>query len=192
MTMSADYGEHIRQLEAAIDRRLQSCDGDLEKIEKCFKHGMDYWARVQELVKKNGFPTPAEEIFFFREVKPRFTGLIEYYTRRYHSLLFLPADDKSDQGRFWKWELRKIERFFENHAGFCRYMQEGATDKDEEYFLRAANTGTRFFQPKAHDLDPETLTSHDPLLTMMIAMELYREFIQDEVKKLEGYFFVAK
>jgi hypothetical protein len=190
--MPADYGEYFRQLEAAIDRRLQSCDQDLEKIEKCFKHGLDHWARVQEEVKKNGFATPAEEIFFFREVKPRFTSLIEYYTRRYHALLFLPAEDKSDQARFWKWELRKIERFFENQTGFCRYIREGATDKDEQYFLRAASTGTRFFQPKAHDLDPETLTSHDPLLTMMIAMELYKEFIQGEIKKLEGYFFVAK
>ena len=71
-------------------------------------------------------------------------------------------------------------------------MREGATDMDEQYFLRASNTGISFFQPKAHDLDPHTLTSHDPLLTMMVAMGFYKDFIQKEIKKLEGYFFVTK
>src|SRR5882672_8072272 len=126
--MSANYGEYYRQLLDALDLCQHSDGPEMEKIENCFKYSLDYWGKVREQVKEAGFDSAAEEINFFKEINPLYTGLFEYYTRRYHALLFLPANDKSEQGRFWLWELRKIERFFESNAGFCRYMQNGATD----------------------------------------------------------------
>jgi RteC protein len=190
--MSADYGEYYQQLLAAIDSCQQSVGPEMEKIESCFKYSLDYWGKLREQVKGNGFNSDAEEICFFKEVKPLFTGLIEYYTRRYHALLFLPSNDKAEQGRFWLWELRKIERFFENNAGFCRYMQEGATDKDEEYFLRGGNTGANSSAVRVHVLDTDISALHDPVLAMMNAYALYKEFIEGETRKLEGYFFLTK
>lgn len=75
---------------------------------------------------------------------------------------------------------------------FCRYMWEGATDKDSEYFLRSANNSAPVLQGKVHDLDPAAATSHDYLVTMMVAYELYEVFIQEEIGKLGGYFFLTK
>ncbi|HMH24413.1 MAG TPA: RteC domain-containing protein [Puia sp.] len=188
--MPADYGEYYRQLLDIIEHCQHSSGPEMEKIEDCFKHSLDYWGKVREGVKENGFDSIAGEIRFFKEVKPLFTGLIEYYTRRYHALLFLPTDDKAEQGRFWQWELRKIERFFENNAAFCVYMQEGETDKDEKYFLRSANTEAH--HTKSYDSDADISTSRDSVLAMMIAYGLYRDYIEAEAQKLEGYFFLAK
>lgn len=190
--MSPDYQNYHQQLLTATSLCQDSGKPDMEKIEACFKCSLDYWARIKQLVKKHDFPTAEEEIYFFKKVKPLFTARIEYYTHRYHALLFMPVNDLQDLRRFWKWELRKIERFYENNEAFCRYMREGASDKDNEYFVRAANHAAPLLQGRLHDLDPETATSHDYLVTMIAAYELYGGFVQEEIRNLGGYFFLTK
>jgi hypothetical protein len=161
-------------------------------IEICFKCSLDFWAKLQKQIKKDGFQSPEEEIYFFKKVKPRFTAYIEYYTCRYHALLFRPSDDQLELARFWKWELRKIEKFNEINQDFCRYVRDGLTERDAEYFLRAGNRGVQVMTGRIHDLDPGTATPGDYLVTMMGAYELYETYIHEELKKLGGYFFLTK
>lgn len=187
--MSPDYLQYYQQLLTATALYQESERPELEKIEACFKCSLDYWGQVKQLVKRRDFPSPVEEIHFFKKVKPLFTSLIEYYTHRYHAVLFMPVDDTQELKRFWKWEMRNIQRFYENNEEFWHYMQNGATDKDTEYFLRAANNTPPLQHGRVHDLDPETATSHDYLVTMIAAYELYNNFIQGEIRRLGGYFF---
>jgi RteC protein len=190
--MSPDYQEYHHQLLTATSLFQDSGRSDMEKIEACFKCSLDYWGKIKQLVKKHAFQTPEEEIHFFKKVKPLFTARIEYYTHRYHALLFMPVNDAPELGRFWKWELRKIERFYENNEAFCRYIRQGDSDRDREYFIRSANATAPLLQGRVHDLDPETATSHDYLVTMMAAYELYEGFVQEEIRNLGGYFFLTK
>ena len=190
--MSPDYQEYHHQLLTETSLCQDSGKSDMEKIEACFKCSLDYWGTIKQLVKTHTFQTPEEEIYFFKKVKPLFTARIEYYTHRYHALLFMPVNDALELRRFWKWELRKMERFYENNEDFCRYMRDGSSDKDSEYFLRASNPTAALLQGKVHDLDPETATSHDYLVTMIAAYELYEGFVQEEIRNLGGYFFLTK
>jgi len=190
--MSPDYQGYHQQLLTATALYQESEKPELEKIEACFKCSLDYWNKVKQLVKEFGFRTTGEEIHFFKKIKPLFTARIEYYTQRYHALLFMPVNDEEELRRFWEWEMRKIERFKENNEEFCRYMREGATDKDTEYFLRSADNTPPLLHGRVHDLDPETATSHDYLVTMIAAYELYNRFIQEKIKGLGGYFFLTK
>ena len=187
-----DYQEYYTLLLAAIESHNTRDTPELEKIESCFKSSLDYWGKLQQLVKGYDFQSVADEIQFFKEIKPRFTGLIEYYTQRYHALLFMPAGDALELGRFWKWELRKIERFYENNEDFCRYMLEGASDKDALYFTRAGKEGPTPQLGRIHDMDPATASSHDHLVTMICAYRLYESFIKEEIDRLEGYFFLTR
>jgi hypothetical protein len=104
----------------------------------------------------------------------------------------MPTGDDQEMVRFWKWEMRKTEKFFESNEVFCRYMREGATDRDEELFLRAANNGAQVMHGRVHDVDPRTATPGDYLVTMMGAYEMYQAFIRNEMKKPGGYFFLTK
>ncbi len=46
------------------------------------------------------------------------------------------ADKLEIERRFWVWEQRKMEKFYESNEEFCRYIQTGDTSRDEDYFLR--------------------------------------------------------
>jgi len=190
--MSLDYDAHHQQLLTALAICEENAASEMEKVETSFKCSLDHWGKIQRQVRKHEFQTPAEEIHFFKKIKPRFTSLIEYYTCRYHALLFMPAGDNLEVIRFWKWEMRKTEKFFENNESFCRYMREGATERDPAYFLRASNNGAQVMLGRVHDVDPRTATPGDRLVTMICAYEMYQVFIREEMEKLGGYFFLTK
>ena len=188
--MSPEYQEYYHQLLATIEGQNESEKPEMEKIEGCFKACLECWGRIRKLVKQEGFKDMREEIFFFKEVKPLFTSYIEYYTNCYHALLFMPAHDTKELHRFWKWEMRKIERFYESNREFCTYIRQGQTHKDAEYFLRSAQKAddrVRLPLGLIHDQDAELTTSHDQLVTMMSAYNLYEQYIRTELGKLSGY-----
>lgn len=188
--MSQDHLEYYQQLLAALSFCEEGAASEIEKVESSFKCSLEYWVKLQKHIKQYGFDSPAEEIYFFKKVKPQFTSHIEYYTCRYHALLFMPVEDPLELIRFWRWEMRKTEKFFEANEAFCRYMRDGATDRDEEYFLRACNR--QVTQGRIHDADPMTATSGDYLVTMISAYEMYQSYIREEMQKLGGYFFLTK
>jgi len=190
--MSLVHDEYYQQLLAALASCEKEAASEIEKVESSFKCSLDYWSKLQKHIKQNGFSSPAEEIHFFKTIKPRFTSHIEYYTCRYHALLFMPADDPLELIRFWRWEMRKTEKFFEANEAFCRYMREGATDQDSAYFLRAGDQAIQAMPGRIHDADPMTATLGDQLVTMIGAYEMYQSYIQEEMQKLGGYFFFTK
>ncbi len=185
--MSPEYQEYYQQLQSAfqshelMNSSEESNRTEMERVEACFKSSLDYWGKVCKLVKRNGFVSEAAEIHFFREVKPAFTAFIEYYTYRYHSLLFVPAGDPAEVNRFWKWEEKKIERFFESNRDFIRYIEEGDRSRDRDYFLRAALPKGRDRRggSLAHELDEELISPKDQLVTLLKAYILYAEYIRN-------------
>jgi hypothetical protein len=190
--MSQDHSEYHQQLLEALASCEEMAASEIEKVESSFKCSLDIWGKLQKHIKQNGFSSPAEEIHFFKKIKPRFTSYIEYYTCRYHALLFMPAEDPLELIRFWKWELRKTERFFEANEAFCQYMREDATDQDPAYFLRTGNQGLPSMHGRIHDADPMTSTPGDHLVTLIGAYEMYQSYIREEMQKLGGYFFLTK
>ena len=153
----------------------------MEMIEACFKSSLDQWGKVCKQVKAGGFGDVGEEIRFFREVKPAFSSYIEYYTFRYHAILFAPVNDPLELMRFWRWEEVKMYRFFEDNREFCRYIREGNTHYDAEYFRHTPGSGGKGHSTDLiHDLDLELVSPKDPLLTVMKAYELYGHYIQKQ------------
>ena len=177
--MSPDYLDHYQQLERAIAGHQGSGLAEMQTVELCFKTSLEYWRKVHRQANQQGFRTVEEEISFFKDVKPSFGARIEFYTYRYHALLFIPAADKLEIERFWKWEQRKIEKFYESNEEFCRYIQAGDTSRDEDYFLRISDlpSGKRQAGYPGYDAGEELSSPMDHLMTTIKAYELYDQYI---------------
>lgn len=186
--MTIDYCGYIQDLLNVITLHEASDRSEMELIESCFKASLEVWGRLQREIKRQEFETAEDEIYFFRKIKPRIMAHIEYYTCRYHALLFRPTDDAEELTRFWNWELRKIDKFFELNHSFCDYIRKGLTDKDSTYFLRGGEGMAQILTGRVHDLDPETATTGDYLASMMIAYEWYEAFVREELKNKTNIF----
>ena len=184
--MSPEYQEYYQQLLAAFRSHEDADITEMEVIEACFKSSLDYWGRICKLVKATGFAGEKDEIHFFKEVKPTFAAFIEYYTYRYHALLFAPVNNVTELGRFWRWEERKMQRFYETNHEFCSYMREGATCRDAEYFLRSSlpPDKERISSDLIHDADSGLCSPKDPLVTIIKAYELYGRHIETTLAPL--------
>jgi RteC protein len=166
------------------------CIGQLEiseeeSIESCFKCSIAYWDKLKEFIKVHDFESEAEEIQFFKYEKSLFTGLIEYYVQRYQALLFIPAKSNEERLFFWEKELRKMDKFYDTHTAFCQYYKGDASDRDHDWFLRRGNDGSNFEKARVYDLDADSVTSHDWLVSFIVAYEKYREYVQGELEKLQ-------
>jgi hypothetical protein len=150
---------------------------EMEIIESCFKISMNYWVKLKSWLMHYSFPDSPKEVEFFKRIKPGFTSHISYYTHCYKALLFLPAGDKNEQGLYWERELKKIDQFRAANRGFCEYFLKGEEHKDILYFVRANSDLSNLSEAKTYDVDIEVATSHDLLVTEMLALEKYREFI---------------
>jgi hypothetical protein len=184
--MPLNYDKAFAELSADIDEILARKGPELEKMETCFSAALRHWEKFKASASELRFAGRKDEIRFFKFIKPQFTGLVEYYTQRYQALLFIPSGTSASVLYFWKMEFRRIERFFARHEEFVRYYEQGETEMDELYFLREFGDGTNLDQARVYDLDARVATSHDWLVSKILAMNMYRDDVENAIHRLEG------
>ena len=163
-------------------RRLELAPSS--RIAFCFKISVDYWNRLRQFAGEQGFQSETDEIWFFKNIKPKFTALIEYYTLVYNAELFMPRLRLEDAQAFWNKEADKVKNFYGQHADFCAYYKSGCTECDHLYFLRSNVNGHKCSGMKVYDMDDEFITSHDHLATCMLAFDMYEAYILQQAKKV--------
>lgn len=164
---------------------IQVCregSGDKEKeIETCFEIASNYWNDLKAQVEDYAFASEAEEIDFFKNIKPMFTTEIKFYNLLYHALLFKPSVDPPEIEYFWSRELLRLERFRDANKDFCRYVETGGEDKDEIYFLRKEHeTGGTAHEELARE------AATDELLAEFRALQRYTDYIKLQIEKIKA------
>ncbi|WP_276484932.1 RteC domain-containing protein [Paraflavitalea pollutisoli] len=171
-------------------KEMNSCrlhhTNEKEQIECSFRTCEMNWKKLQTYLHQYKFHDEIEEAWFFKAVKPQFTGLIEYYALVYKAALFLPEDGPKDIYRFWQNELHLSRRFFAEHESFYRYYKGGLTEMDTIYFVRANNDPTTPAVTKAYDIAPEASTTHDHLVASIIARERYIEYVEVQLQRIHN------
>jgi len=139
------------------------------------------WEGVKSLGKN--YKTDQEEIDFFRNIKPAFTCLIDYYSLVKEALLHAPVEPLL-KWAYWNKELGRYARFCDRHQGFIDYYERGDHENDRQYFL------TGFYVPNEKgntdllDTDSDWRTNGDSLIARLKALIHYREFVTANIRKL--------
>jgi hypothetical protein len=183
--MNQKYLQFYTDMQNDIERIKELDLPELNIIELCFKCTGNYWDTLAKWLRVNGFDNKAEEIDFFKNAKPRFTGQIEYYTQVYRSLLFLPNTDKDEQMHFWDMEARIMKRFFELNGKFLSYYVSHRTDMDEQYYVRREIDEMSFAQAKIYTTDANVSSPYDQVLANFVGYGLYGEYMKEQRALLE-------
>ena len=173
-----------------ISHQMQLKLPETKLAESCFWIGVNYWEKLK--VVTHGFRDEATEINFFRNIKPQFTGYIEYFTILSEALLFVP-EEKVEFIFYWEEQGRRYKRFYNKHEKFIRYYENGNHYMDDIYFLRSS-AGARLEQtPKAtiYDMDIKFRTSHDHLLRSYLANKLFYDYVRKKLGLIKNYELVV-
>lgn len=130
------------------------------------------------------FADEAEEINFFKHVKPQFVSKLIYYNRVYHFELCRPQGSRKAVKKYLKKELGNVQHFFESQKDFFKYYRSGSSLADHCYFLRKPVQGLSVKDIVYYETDHRFATVHDYTMAQMIANGMVLKFLEGELQQL--------
>ncbi len=138
----------------------------------------EYMNILQGYVLQHGFSSQSDEIFFFKQIKPKFYYQLIFYHRLYNIEISRPAGSIDDVILYFQNQLNQIRHFFEENKFWYQYYRSGETYLDEKLFLR---NGQRFpLSMRMYDINahPSFSTSVDYIFSRIQANELLAGYLQ--------------
>ena len=177
--MEKKYEAMLRTLE----RELEKFEGlsPLERMRSELAAVRASLMALQGMVLENGFGSQAEEIEFFRSVKPRFYYLLVYALERYSLEMGRPLVKGKGMMRYLRGQLEYIDRFFAVNGFFYQYFKLGARELDALYFVRGAGSDL-LLGSDLPALDGSFSTAGDYLFAKFMALERLRILVVGELE----------
>lgn len=143
---------------------------------------------VMEKLKTNflkyKFQNKIEEIDFFRNIKPQFAAKLIYYNEIYNIETNKPFGAKKVIQKYYKIELSKLAAFFNENLEFYKYYRTGNHYLDNKYFLRGKYDVKLTLDSSYFQADSRFSTSHDYKVARILANDLIKVFIEEELTKI--------
>lgn len=182
--MEQIYSSLLTELLKEIDQCWQSDLSEIKRFENCFWIAERYCKELEKRVLKKGFANEAEEIKFFKEVKPRLTSMVEFFVIATEALWFAGSEVVCSS-QFWKEETQKYNRFRERQHRFVDYYEAGETHLDADYFLQANDESIGDVQSIMFDENHRMQFRKDWLVRSYLAHKMYHGFAQEKLRAIE-------
>ena len=146
---------------------------------------LEYLNKLKKFFDNYTFHDKAEEIHFFKNIKPKFISKLIYFQRLYKIQFHLPLGYLETVKNYYLKELEKINDFFKTNTEFYLYYKSGANSLDEIYFTRKEPDSWTLLNFEDYETDFLFTTIYDKKLAKILAFNLVSEFLKFEIEKLD-------
>lgn len=178
----------INSLEKEIENRLKGIEkSNLNVLKKSLEASLvlgDAFQRLRDFIDTHIFKSEAEEIEFFKVVKPRLYHRLIYYRKVYNIEMNRPVGVDSQRAYLID-EIKAINRYNNKHSDFVRYYRSGMTHLDTLYYLRNRNDTALYLESFHYERDPKFSTNADFKVAKLLANELLSAYLKGELEALE-------
>ncbi|MBT2561306.1 RteC domain-containing protein [Pedobacter sp. ISL-68] len=166
----------LSRMYAELQRIAADTDNDLQQAEQSYYAVESAIRDLKGHVATHDFKDEAEEIRFFKEIKPMFLKELVYYTELYYIESNKPVGSTDSVKRYYSKILESLAAFFEKNRLLYNYYRSDKSDMDEIYFLRRVSLPPQ--QPVyTLDLDPGFCTPHSNRLGKILAFAELNNFL---------------
>ena len=164
--------------------------GKLEEVELSAKDSIVKESNYIEIVKSHTyglknylyqyeFSSPQEEIYFFKNIKPKFVSLLLFHNELFEIEVSKPLEKECIIKHYLD-ALQKGQSFINRHMEFYRYFHLGSNYLDSKYFLPDRNheTGNNVIY------DSRFCTPYDHNFCLFQAYELMKEHLTKAIERL--------
>lgn len=144
---------------------------------------------AREYVLEKGFQNEAEEIEFFRSIKPLILGKLIYYNKVFRIETVCPVKDGQMYHKFFTNQLQQLKLQFKEFAFgsyFYRYYKSGRSDRDQEYFIRGKINYSDGLNSYVFEIDHRFSTYYDYKLARIIANEMIYNYLITKINPQES------
>lgn len=167
------------QLLEDMNTRLNNISGlaedDLQSIQEAILTVSECIARLNTMIVSEGFQGTADEVRFFKQIKPQFDGRLIFYLLLLRLMACSSSATLADRYTAYVQELEKLQSFIDQHYAFWQYCQMNQTHQDEYYFLRRTPGADPLLEDYQVHYDWKTNTLMSVTAARIYAYNLLRE-----------------
>jgi|TARA_Y100000815_G_scaffold60953_1_gene49186 hypothetical protein len=169
-----NLNDQLNFIDLEIDNQSTRCEKAIEIILKTIDS-------LRGVLLKTKFKTDAEEIKFFKEIKPQFTSKLIYYNTIFKIEMKRPNGGSRIVKKYYNNELVKLKAFFDNELEFYKYYRSGSTYLDHKYFLRSKFDIKMSLSSYYFEADTNFSTSHDYKVAKILANDLIQLYLENNL-----------
>ena len=138
---------------------------------------------LRKAVQNRGFETSADEIHFFKHIKPQVTGHLIFYRQLFdiEAKRIVSSDEEVE------WYITEKKKVFnllmKDSIEFVYYYQNKYTHMDKQYFIRDVYRVPLPYQNTDALHDPEFTTPYDHIAAKLIAKDMFYKFLLKPLQK---------
>ena len=178
----------ITKLNEDLNSQLQDIDLEepdlIRKAQKSILCVKDALTQLRAFTIQHTFCNDVEEILFFKKTKPELFSKLIYYVKILNIESRRPVGSFEIQESYLQGELNKLTLFFDNHLEFYQYYRMDSTYLDGKYFIRGQEDLNRYQDTLMIYIDPDFSTSHDYMVSEIIANDRLKVFLSTEIEAL--------
>lgn len=175
----SEFEGQLEALESGNGDILYKAERGIALVEKCIR-------KLQKQIVGQDFETQADEIYFFKHVKPQIFSKLIYYIRLFSIESKRPRGKDVAQIKYLQQQIDKLQTFFNDNLEFYNYYRRGAMSMDEQYFVRG-NRDLRMPLESFHFLiDDEFSTCQDGTVATIMAYDMLIVYLRKEVDDLNN------
>ncbi len=182
--MMLQFTSHLKkEIDAKIEQIESSEISMITKSLEASRVLTDAVNQLRKFVLSYDFKDVEEEIFFFKETKPRICSRLIYYRKIYNIEMNRPTGiDK--QREYLSELLDSINRYNCKRLDFIRYYRSGSSIFDSLYFLRGQANTEQYMETFSHEFDPNFSTNCDFKVAKILANDMLSDYLMREIEAL--------
>lgn len=184
--MIATTNKLLVELDEELSIIEQEYDFVLKRSELSFYTCKKAIENLKTFILKHKFRFEAEEIKFFKEIKPLFTSRLTYHLMVYNIETRKPSGGKEILRKYYCKELEKLKHYFDYNIDFYKYYRAGATCLDSNYFVRNKFDIKLTLDGHVFENDTRFSTTHDFKVAKILAHDRLQIYIEKELGWLES------
>lgn len=178
----------VNNLEKEIDTKLKEIEStDLNIMKKSLDASLilsNAFQKLKEFILAYTFHDEAEEIEFFKVIKPRICHQLIYYRKVYNIEMNRPVGIES-QRAYLQEEIKAINRYNTKRSDFIRYYRSGLTHLDSMYYTRGKMDTALYLESFQYERDPMFSTNCDFKVARILANDKLFLYLTKELEVFE-------
>ena len=185
--MESNYTNYFNEFEKEFELLKSSSNDILVVSVKIIEVIENKLKLIYKWLKKYVFENLQEEIYFFKELKPRLVSKLIYYKSVLDIEKALPPSKKSKIKNYEK-VLNEVNKNIIKNKSFYEYYRSRSSHKDEDYFVRRPYKNLLRDDCALINYDSKLSTSHDYVLASIIANDMLTVYLERKLEELSGKF----
>lgn len=140
---------------------------------------------LKSKVIKYQFVSMADEVYFFKVLKPKFISKFLYYNQILDIESMKPKSGRKAVRKFYENRINKLNADYLGNIEFYNYFKRGATYLDQKYFVRNTYDLKMKLPDHLYSFDDGFTTFYDHQVATIMANDDLTNFLLSEIRTLE-------